>query len=216
MEKTTLIDGNGRIYTREVPKVVITTYVNDTALENLIHQTGIPFKRNEASGCVEGQPVSWEQFASIFLTYDYLTHDQNNWDGNVIYLRSNMNVPFGRRLYYYKEGARFLGVDGNEDGAVTRKPNTCYTVIFVCVADGEEHTYTTLGTFGDKRDARAALKEKRDKLVEQAERGDLWISLEQECKDEFTDNEDCFEIWLDGYYATDHVLIKIEESEYIR
>ena len=44
MEKTTLINGNGLPYEREIPKVIIVGYMNDVALNNLCRQTGIDFK----------------------------------------------------------------------------------------------------------------------------------------------------------------------------
>lgn len=111
MEKTTLINGNGYKYEREIPKFHIFGYMNDVALENLRQQTGIDFKQN-AWGDIVGQAETWEQFSKVFLAYDWLTHDQNNMDGNIMYLRSNMNVPIDHKLYYYKNGERFLGVDG--------------------------------------------------------------------------------------------------------
>lgn len=110
MEKTTLISGNGFPYERNIPEVRILTFINDVALENLRRQTGIDFQKN-GWGVLSGKPETWEQFAKIFLTYNWLTHDQNNWDGNVMYLRGDCNTPLNCALTYEQNGQRFLGVD---------------------------------------------------------------------------------------------------------
>lgn len=110
MEKTTLISGNGHAYEREVPAIRIVGTWNDGALDNLRKQTGIDFRRT-VHGSVEGQPETWEQFAKIFLAYDFLTHGVNNWDGNYIVLRGNCNVPIFAPLYYEMDGKKFVGVE---------------------------------------------------------------------------------------------------------
>ena len=111
MEKTTLINGNGNPYEREIPKVVIVSYMNETAFEWLCKQTGINFKKSSL-GNYEGQPETWEQFSKIFLAYNFLTHDVNNWEGNLMYLRVDCNTPAGVSLYYRKDGKEFVGVRG--------------------------------------------------------------------------------------------------------
>lgn len=111
MEKTTLINGNGLPYEREIPKVVIVSYMNETALENLREQTGIHFKKSSL-GNYEGQPETWEQFSKIFLTYNFLTHSVNNWEGNLMYLRMDCNTPSNATLYYRRDGKEFVGVRG--------------------------------------------------------------------------------------------------------
>lgn len=111
MKKTTLINGNGYAYEREMPTVQIHSFMNEIALENLRKQTGIDFKKN-AYGVIEGKPATWEQFAKIFLTYNFLTHDQNNWDGNIMHLQVASSVPLGKRLFYEQDGKRFEGVGG--------------------------------------------------------------------------------------------------------
>jgi len=111
MEKTTLISGNGYPYEREVPKVIILGYLNEIALQNLCKQTGIEFKETFAQN-YEGQPETWEQFSKIFLTYNFLTHSINNWEGNLMYLRVDCNTPAGSTLYYYRDGVKCVGVRG--------------------------------------------------------------------------------------------------------
>lgn len=113
MEKTTLISGNGLPYEREIPKVVIVGYMNDVALNNLCRQTGIDFKER-FDNTYEGQPETWEQFSKIFLTYNFLTHNINNWEGNLMYLRFDCNVPYGATLRYRKDGKEFIGVRGTD------------------------------------------------------------------------------------------------------
>lgn len=111
MEKTTLINGNGFPYEREIPKVVILGYINEAGLENLHKQTGIEFKETFIQN-YEGQPETWEQFSKIFLTYNFLTHDINNWEGNIMYLRFDCNVPTCATLYYHRDGKEYVGVRG--------------------------------------------------------------------------------------------------------
>lgn len=111
MEKTTLINGNGFPYEREIPKVVIVGYMNDVALENLRKQTGIDFKETFTEN-YEGQPETWEQFSKIFLTYNFLTHSVNNWEGNIMYLRADCNTPSNATLFYRRDGKEYVGVHG--------------------------------------------------------------------------------------------------------
>lgn len=111
MEKTTLINGNGLPYEREIPKVIILGYLNEVALKNLCKQTGIEFKETFVEN-YEGQPETWEQFSKIFLTYNFLTHGINNWEGNLMYLRIDRNTPAGATLYYRREGKEIVGVSG--------------------------------------------------------------------------------------------------------
>ena len=111
MEKTTLINGNGLPYEREIPKVIILGYLNEVALKNLCKQTGIEFKETFVEN-YEGQPETWEQFSKIFLTYNFLTRGINNWEGNLMYLRIDRNTPAGATLYYRREGKEIVGVSG--------------------------------------------------------------------------------------------------------
>ena len=97
------------------------------------------------------------------------------------------------------------------------KGTPCYAVLHSVCCDGDEDTMETLGVFSDKEHARAALKLKRDEYIELAEAGNLWIDPNnQSCKDDFTDTPDCYNIWKDGYYSTDHVLIKVVETAYYK
>lgn len=111
MEKTTLINANGNPYEREIPKVIILGYLNEVAWEHLCNQTGIYFKKSSL-GNYEGQPETWEQFSKIFLTYNFLTHSINNWEGNLMYLRVDCNTPSNATLYYRRDGKEFVGVRG--------------------------------------------------------------------------------------------------------
>ncbi len=111
MEKTTLINANGNPYEREIPKVIILSWMNDIAFDWLCKQTGIKFRKT-IDGFYEGQPETWEQFSKIFLTYNFLNHGVNNFDGNLMYLRLDCNSPSGATLYYKKDGREFVGVRG--------------------------------------------------------------------------------------------------------
>lgn len=113
-------------------------------------------------------------------------------------------------------------MDAIDDGLIyphneyVKQPKKCYAVLHICVADGDEHTYQTLGVFADKEDARKKLAEKKSYYTDLAAKGSLWIdtSPDSPAYDDFTDEPDCYEIWKDGYYCTDHVLIKVEETDY--
>lgn len=111
MERTCLINGNGKPYFREIPKVYIYGPFNDVALEHLRENTEIDFKRNSLCD-IEGQPYTWEHFARIFLTYNFLTHDTNNSCGNIMYLRTDCNTPLNATLRYRMNGQEFIGVQG--------------------------------------------------------------------------------------------------------
>lgn len=111
MEKTTLINANGNPYEREIPKVVIIGYMNEVALERLKKQTGIDFKETFTEN-YEGQPETWEQFSKIFLTYNFLTHSVNNFEGNIMYLRADCNTPSSATLFYRRDGKEYVGVRG--------------------------------------------------------------------------------------------------------
>ncbi len=111
MEKTTLINGNGQPYERSIPEIVILGCMNEVALDYLQRQTGIEFKEMPHD-VYTGQPETWEQFSKVFLSYNWLTHGINNWDGNKIFLRFNCNIPLNKTLYYHQDGREFIGVRG--------------------------------------------------------------------------------------------------------
>lgn len=95
------------------------------------------------------------------------------------------------------------------------KGTPCYAVLHSVCCDGDDETVETLGVFHDREHARAVLKLKRDEYVELAKTGNLWIDPNnQPCKDVFADTADCYNIWKDGYYSTDHVLIQVVKTEY--
>jgi len=100
---------------------------------------------------------------------------------------------------------------------VIGKGTPCYAVLHSVCCNGDEDTVETLGVFSDREHARAALKLKRDEYIELSEAGNLWIDPNnQSCKDDFTDTPDCYNIWMDGCYSTDHVLIKVVETKYYK
>lgn len=107
----TLISGNGYEYARECPIIRICGPFDETATAWLIKQTGIEFKKT-AWGNLEGKPETWEQFAKVFMTYNWITRDQNNADGNVLTLRYAHAMPFNAELYYEQGGRKMLAVDG--------------------------------------------------------------------------------------------------------
>ena len=106
IETTTLMSANGTPYTRQIPTIIIRSYFNETALENLRKQTGIDFHIN-AWHNIEGQPETWEQFAKIFLTYNFITHSQYNGDGNYLYLTFNSSPITVTDFYYTYNGEKY-------------------------------------------------------------------------------------------------------------
>lgn len=111
MLQTTLISANGNEYTRECPIIRICGTFNEVATAYLIERTGIEFKKT-AWGSLEGKPDTWEQFAKIFMTYNWITCDQNNWNGNVLTLRAAFEMPINAELYYEQNGQKMLAVEG--------------------------------------------------------------------------------------------------------
>lgn len=113
-------------------------------------------------------------------------------------------------------------MDAIDDGIIyphneyVKKPKKCYAVLHVCVTDGDENIYQILGSFADKDKARSKLAETKSHYTDLAAKGNLWIDISPDSAayKDFTDTPDCYEIWKDGYYATDHVLIKVVETEY--
>lgn len=59
-----------------------------------------------------GQPETWEQFSSIFLSYNFLTRHINNWEGHFMELRMDTNSDRFASLYYEKDGMKLCGVRG--------------------------------------------------------------------------------------------------------
>ena len=95
------------------------------------------------------------------------------------------------------------------------KGKPCYTVVHEVCCDGDEHTLKILGTFTDRDRARAVMKVTRDQYATLIDKKELWINPEEEeDRDDFDDNPDCFHIWKSGYYSTDHVYLAVVENEY--
>jgi len=94
METLTMINGNGKQYTTELPKLhILDRYINDVALEHIWDETGLQF-RDTGLGYV-AQPWNSKQIVQLFLTYNYKTQYHNNAiTKNTIYLKSDHHVGF--------------------------------------------------------------------------------------------------------------------------
>ena len=94
MEKITRINGNGKSYTTDLPKVVILGSLNDTALNHVFENTGLKFIISN-HGNLEAQPTSSNQIASLFMTYNFKTRYYNNIDyENTLFLKNDHHTGF--------------------------------------------------------------------------------------------------------------------------
>lgn len=76
-----MYNGNGQLYSRQLPKIIIQGKINDVALAHLEKQTGLTFTKDHW-GHYHAQPTSYDQYMRLFLTYNFKTRYYNNWDQN--------------------------------------------------------------------------------------------------------------------------------------
>ena len=88
METLTLFNGNDKRYKLDMPKIFIRDkFINDVALEHIIHNTGIKFK-DTGYGYI-GYPTTTKQIVKLFLTYNWRTDYYNNANThNTLFLKS--------------------------------------------------------------------------------------------------------------------------------
>lgn len=72
-----MFNGNNQLYTRELPKIIIQGTINDVALAHLERQTGLSFTKDHW-GHLHAQPISFDQYMRVFLTYNFKTRYYNN------------------------------------------------------------------------------------------------------------------------------------------
>ena len=93
METVTLINGNRRPYTMEMPKIVIWGEFNDVALDHLMENTGLYFIKHHNR--LEAQPTDGKQIAALFMTYNFKTRYYNNIDfKNELHLKSDHHIGY--------------------------------------------------------------------------------------------------------------------------
>lgn len=94
MKTLTLINGNKKPYTVNMPKIILQTEnINDAALAHITENTGLTFRSNGWS--YEAQPTTGEQIAALLLTYNFKTRYYNNWQAkNTLYLKFDHNIGF--------------------------------------------------------------------------------------------------------------------------
>jgi hypothetical protein len=88
METLTRYDGNDKLYTTDLPTIVIQETFNDVAMAHLIKNTGIPFQVNHY-GWMVGHPVTANQIALLLVTYNFSFRYYDNADyDNTLFLKS--------------------------------------------------------------------------------------------------------------------------------
>lgn len=94
MEQITLINGNHRPYTLDLPKVVLLMdNINDVALAHIKENTGLEFVKGWNR--YEAQPTESKQIVALMLTYNFKTQYHNNGTvSNTIFLKSDHHVGF--------------------------------------------------------------------------------------------------------------------------
>ncbi len=96
-EKIELINGNGREYTIDLPKVfILAKNINSAAIDHITENTGLVFEKCNSG--YEAKLESSQQFLKLFLTYNFKSRYFNNLDTkNTILLKfyNKKNDPFG-------------------------------------------------------------------------------------------------------------------------
>ena len=93
-ETITRINGNGKEYTVDLPKLVILGDMNDTAINHILENTGLYFKKDNW-GNLKAQPHNSNQIATLIMTYNFKTRYYNNASTkNTIFLKSDHHVGF--------------------------------------------------------------------------------------------------------------------------
>ena len=93
-EQITRINGNGKEYTVDLPKIIILSdNINDTALEHIRENTGLWFEKTAWS--YTATPHNSNQIATLIMTYNFKTKYYNNstYD-NVLMLKFDHHVGF--------------------------------------------------------------------------------------------------------------------------
>ena len=93
METITRFNGNNQQYAVELPRLVIQGHINDTALKHIADNTSLNFVKTFSG--YEAQPLTSNQIAALFLTYNYKTRYYNNGSTkNTLFLRSDHHIGF--------------------------------------------------------------------------------------------------------------------------
>lgn len=94
--KLTLVNGNGKKYKIELPKIyILDEFINDVALDHIKENTGLNFK-NTGNGYIV-RPNKCQQIAKLFMTYNFMTKYFNNIDiKNVILLEFCNDEDFNK------------------------------------------------------------------------------------------------------------------------
>ena len=77
MQTLTLINGNHKPYTVDLPEIhILSKYINNTALAHIEENTGLEFVKHQWG--YKAQPSNHSQIAALFLTYNFKTQYNNN------------------------------------------------------------------------------------------------------------------------------------------
>lgn len=95
MESVVLINGNRQAITKQMPKLVMLGFINDTALAHIKENTGLEFKPSASRYGYEAQPEVGTQIAALLMTYNFKTRYYDNWaHKNTLMLKSDHHVGF--------------------------------------------------------------------------------------------------------------------------
>ncbi len=93
-EKIHRFNGNGQQYTTDLPKLVILTYINPTALDHIAQNTRLFFKEG-SFGNLTAQPTNSNQVVTLLLTYNFKTKYYNNaTHKNTLFLKGDHHQGF--------------------------------------------------------------------------------------------------------------------------
>ena len=93
METITRINGNGKEYTTDLPKLVIIGKMNDAGLAHIRENTGLQFAANWLG--FEAQPYESKQIAALLMTYNFKSRYYNNASHkNTLMLKSDHHQGF--------------------------------------------------------------------------------------------------------------------------
>lgn len=94
MEKIRLINGNGRAYKVDLPKLsILSRYVNEVALKHIEDSTGLKFVKE--AWTYDAQPTSSKQITTLLLTCDFkMQYNDNATIHNTILLKFCQNEGF--------------------------------------------------------------------------------------------------------------------------
>ena len=93
------------------------------------------------------------------------------------------------------------------NGIINALSKKVYVLVYVDVSETLDEQ-VIVKTFDSRDEAREALNEIRDNVKKNTPE---WFEKDYPCREDFTDTEDAFIAWEDGYYNNNHVRAEIYE-----